>query len=176
MDYHEKKFIEALLYVARALESDPAGGAIKINKALYNADFGHMRAYGKPITGAEYQRLERGPAPRKLLPIREQLIASGDLELRTETYLGRTIHRLVVLREPDDTLFSPTEKELLDQAVAAVRLRSGNAASDASHREPGWQMVDEKETIPYETAFIRRSVTTDAVRRRISELASIHLP
>lgn len=39
-DYDEQKFTEALLYVAKALEDDPAGGAVKINKALFNADFG----------------------------------------------------------------------------------------------------------------------------------------
>ncbi len=170
--YDERKLIEALVYVASALVSDPAGGAVKVNKALYYADFGHMRAYRKPITGAEYQKLPHGPAPRRLVPVRERLVEVGDVELRTETYLGRTMHRLVPRREPNIDLFSASEEELLAQAVEAVRHRSGNEVSDASHAEPGWQMVGEKETIPYETAFIRRSVVTEAVQQRISELAA----
>lgn len=88
--YDQDKFAQALLYVAKRLEDDPAGGAIKVNKALFNADFGHMRAYGRPITGADYQKLPHGPAPRKLLPVREQLVAAGDAELRDEAYLGNT--------------------------------------------------------------------------------------
>ena len=66
-EYDEDKFGEVLLYVAKALQDDPAGGAIKINKALFNADFGHMRAHWRPITGAEYQKLPYGPAPRRLV-------------------------------------------------------------------------------------------------------------
>ena len=169
--YDEGKFSEALLYVAAALQDDPAGGAVKINKALFNADFGHMRAFGRPITGADYQKLPYGPAPRRLLPTRAALIASKSAEIREETYLGRTMHRLVPLRSPDLSKLSPSEREMLDQAIAAEKGRSGNESSAASHREPGWQMVEENESIPYETAFLRPPVVTERVRRRIAELA-----
>ncbi len=170
--YDEAKFAEALLYVAKALENDPAGGAVKINKALFNAEFGHMRAYGTPITGAEYQKLPHGPAPRRLVPVRSALVEAGAAEIREESYLGRTIHRLVPLRAPDFSRLSRSEKELLDQAIEAVRGRSGADVSAASHREPGWQMVGDNETIPYETAFLRTPVVTEAVRRRVAELAA----
>ena len=174
-DYDERKFAEALLYVAKALEDDPAGGATKINKALFNADFGHMRAYGTPITGAEYQKLSRGPAPRRLLPVRTRLIESGDAEIREEQYLGCTIHRLVALRDPDIGRLTASERGLLDQAIAAMRNLSSTEVSEASHREPGWRMVDDNETIPYETAFLRPPVVTDQVRRRVKELAAERL-
>ena len=172
MTYDERKFAEALLYVARALADDPAGGAVKINKALFNADFGHMRAYGQPITGADYQKLPHGPAPRRLLPVRTGLVQSGAAEMREELYLGRTVKRLVPLRDPDVSLLSPTEREMLDQAIDAEKRRSGAESSAASHREPGWQMVEENESIPYETAFLRRPVVTERVRRRVAELAA----
>ena len=174
-EYDEGKFVEALLYVAKHLEADPAGGAVKINKVLYYADFGHMRAFGRPITGADYQKLPHGPAPRRLVPVREQLIAGGEAVLREETYLGRTMYRLVASREPEVARFSATEIELLDQAIAAVQGRSGGEVSAASHREPGWQMVGDGESIPYETAFLRRPIVTAKIRQRISELAATHL-
>ena len=170
--YDERKFTEALLYVATALADDPAGGAVKINKALFNADFGHMRAYGQPITGADYQKLPHGPAPRRLLPARSALIESGAAEMREELYLGRTVKRLVALREPDVSRFSPSERAMLDQAIEAEKRRSGAEASAASHREPGWQIVEENESIPYETAFLRQPVVTERVRRRVAELAA----
>ena len=172
MAYDERKFAEALLYVAKALADDPAGGAVKINKALFNADFGHMRAYGEPITGADYQKLTHGPAPRRLLPVRTGLVQSGAAEMREELYLGRTVKRLVPLRDPDVSSLSPTEREMLDQAIDAEKRRSGAESSAASHREPGWQMVEENESIPYETAFLRRPVLTERVRRRVAELAA----
>ena len=170
--YDEQKFAEALLYVAGKLAEDPAGGAVKINKALFNADFAHMRAYGHPITGAEYQKLVHGPAPRRLLPVRTALVASGAAEMREDLYLGRTVKRLVPRREADLTCLAPSERQMLDQAVEVEKGRSGTESSAASHREPGWQMVEENETIPYETAFLRRPVVTDRVRRRVAELAA----
>lgn len=170
--YDERKFAEVLLYVAKALEGDPAGGAVKIDKALFNADFGHVRAYGRPITGAEYQKLPNGPAPRRLLPVRAALVASGAAQIREELYLGYTVKRLVALREPDVSQLSPSEKALLDQAILDVLSRTAAEVSAASHREPGWEMVDDNETIPYETAVLRRPVVTEAVRRRVKELAA----
>lgn len=175
-EYDEDKFAEVLLYAAKALQDDPAGGAIKINKALFNADFGHMRAYWRPITGAEYQKLPYGPAPRRLVPVRTRLIDTGAAVMREETYLGRTIQRLVPLREPDMNRLTATEKALLDQAIETMRGRSGSDVSNASHREPGWQMVDDNETIPYETAFLRPPVVTASVKRRVTELAAKLLP
>jgi len=172
--YDERKFAEALLYVAAGLEGDPAGGAVKINKALYNADFGHMRAFGRPITGADYQRLAQGPAPRRLLPVRSALIEAGAAQMREELHLGRTVKKLVPLRAPDVTTLSSTELSMLDQAIAVEKARSASQSSAASHREPGWRMVNDGDSIPYETAFLRRPVVTDRVRRRIAELAAEH--
>jgi Protein of unknown function (DUF4065) len=170
--YDERKFAEALLYVAAGLADDPAGGAVKINKALYNADFGHMRAYGRPITGADYQRLPQGPAPRRLVPVRAALIEAGSAEMREDLHLGRTVKKLVPLRSPDVAALSPTEKSMLDQAIAVEKTRSAGESSATSHREPGWQMVNDGDSIPYETAFLRRPVVTDQVRRRVAELAA----
>jgi hypothetical protein len=88
VEYNERKFAELVLYVTRGLRNDRAGGATKLNKALYFSEFAHMRARGRPITGAEYQRLERGPAPRSLVPVREALIARGDAAIVEEVHLG----------------------------------------------------------------------------------------
>jgi antitoxin SocA-like protein len=172
VDYDEGKFAEALLYVASKLLDDPAGGAVKINKALFNADFGHMRAHGRPITGADYQKLPYGPAPRRLLPVRSALIEAGDAALREEVYLGRTVKRLVPLRSPDVSSLAATEREMLDQAIDVERRRSGAESTAASHSEPGWQIVDQNESIPYESAFLRQPVVTDRVRQRVAELAA----
>ncbi len=85
--YDERKFTELLLYVATRLQGDRSGGATKLNKILFFADFAHVRR-GAPITGAEYQKLEHGPAARRLRPVRDRLIANGDAELVDEEFLG----------------------------------------------------------------------------------------
>ncbi len=39
------------------------------------------------------QRLAHGPAPRRLVPIRDRLLEAGDAELRREVFLGRVQER-----------------------------------------------------------------------------------
>jgi len=98
--YDEERFVEIVLYVAKRMEADPAGGATKLNKVLYFADFAHQRGHGRPITWAEYQRLERGPAPRRIVAVRNKLVERGDAALRSDTYHGYCQDRMVPLREP----------------------------------------------------------------------------
>jgi len=167
----ERKLAELMLYVAERLRDDPAGGATKLNKVLFFAEFAHMRAHGRPITGVDYQRLERGPAPRRLLPVRDRLISTGAAEVTQETYLGLVQHRLVALRVPDEGVLEPGELEVVDQVLNELHGRSASEASALSHDELGWQMVDDGETIPYEAAYLRRAVSTASVRRHGAELA-----
>lgn len=172
MDYDERKFAELVLYVAAGLGKDPAGGATKLNKALFFSEFAHVRARGRPITGAEYQKLERGPAPRRLLPVRDALIEQEAAELVAEEYLGYVQQRLVARRPADTSLFAASELEIVDQVLEELRQHTGTGASNLSHADMGWRMVEMGETIPYESAYLRRPVLTEAVRRHAAHLAA----
>src|SRR5665811_1099589 len=82
--YDERKFTELLLYVADRLRADRAGGATKLNKVLFFADFAHVRRTGAPITGAADQKLPQGPAPRRLKPVRDSLVSTGQATVARE--------------------------------------------------------------------------------------------
>ena len=75
--YDEHKFTELVLHVAARLQDDHSGGATKLNKVLFFADFAHVRRTGAPITGAAYQKLDHGPAVRRLRPVRDRLVRSA---------------------------------------------------------------------------------------------------
>lgn len=170
--YDERKFSELVLYVAERLADDPAGGALKLNKVLFFSEFAHVRAHGRPITGADYQRLEHGPAPRRLLPVRDALIGAGDATFEEVVYLGYRQKRLVAMRKADRSLFSPGELGVVDQVLAELTHYSAAQLSDLSHEDMGWRMVEDGETIPYGAAYLRRPVVTDRIRRRATELAA----
>lgn len=174
----EDKLGELILYIADRLLDDPAGGATKLNKVLYFAEFSHIRSHGVPITGAAYQKLERGPAPRQLKPIRKALIDRGDAELRTDSYFGRPLHRLVPLRKVRSEALSDTERASVDEVVVALKGKTAAQVSDMSHDEVGWKMVQENEDIPLSTAYLpNRAVMSEAARLRGKELAaSLHSP
>jgi uncharacterized phage-associated protein len=155
-DYDEAKFIELVLYVADRLRDDRAGGATKLNKALYFADFAQVRRTGRPITGAEYQRLPHGPAPRRLIPVRRLLIQRGEADVRTESFLGYEQQRLLPRRPPDTTLFTDDEMATIDGVLDDLAHLTALQVSDLSHEEPGWRLTRDGEVIPFETALIAK--------------------
>ncbi|AEH11585.1 MULTISPECIES: Panacea domain-containing protein [Protofrankia] len=150
----EAKFAELLLLVAEELADDPYGGATKANKVLYFAEFAHVRETGLPITGVRYRKLERGPAPRHLRAIRDHLIDNGDAVLIKERVLGYEQHRLRPTRPARRELFSATELKAVQDAVNLLRGHTNADASERSHREPGWQLVNDGEDIPYVAALL----------------------
>jgi hypothetical protein len=171
-EYDEPKFTELLLHVAEKLRDDPAGGATKLNKVLFFAEFASVRALGRPITGAEFQKLERGPAPRRLLAVRQALESQGHARVESERYLGYSQHRLIPLRDADLSVFDDEELAIIDQALGELHGRSATAVSDLSQEHPGWQLVEDGETIPYSTAYLTPAVATARVRERAAELAA----
>jgi antitoxin SocA-like protein len=64
-----EKLRELTLYVSRKSEADEPFSSTKLNKLLFYIDFSAYWDFGKPITGEEYQCLEFGPAPRRILPL-----------------------------------------------------------------------------------------------------------
>jgi hypothetical protein len=168
----EDKLAELLLYVAVALGDDPTAGTTKLNKVLYFAEFSHIRSHGAPITGAAYQKLPQGPAPRRLLPVRSGLIEAGAARLKKTDYLGYTQHRLVPLRSPDMSAFSDSELRAVGQAIDALRGKSAAAVSELSHRDMAWRMVEEGEDIPFSSAFVApKSFVTDRSRKHAEQIA-----
>ena len=170
--YDERKFAELVLYVAEQLVDDPEGGAVKLNKTLWWAECAHMRTYGRSITGAEYQKLAQGPAPRRLLPVRNRLLESGAARMEPASYMGKQQQRLVPIRPADTSVLSPEETALVDQVIREIKGRNATELSQDSHREIGWRVVNDGETIPLETAFLADEVVlTPAIRARAQRLA-----
>lgn len=171
-NYDERKLTELIVYVASRLRSDRNGGATKLNKVLFFADFAHVRRNGLPITGAEYQKLEHGPAPRRLRPVRDALVAAGDAELREEEFLGYRQHRLVPLRDADLSVFTSDELATVDKVLDDLDGLNARQVSDLSHDEAGWRLTEMGETIPYAAALVgARQVSTPTSRRLEREAA-----
>lgn len=179
-DYDEDKFAEMVLYCAQLLEADRFGGATKLNKVLYFADFAHIRRTGISISGAEYQKLPNGPVPRRLVPVRRRLVAEGRAEIVEEfDALGYQHHRLRPCDEPDLSPFAADEVATIDGVAHELRSLTGSQVSDLAHEEPGWKLVANGETIPHSSALLASGTEVpdhlrDTVLQRAAELAVEH--
>jgi hypothetical protein len=148
--------------VARRCEADPAFGATKLNKILFFSDFLAYVRTGSSITGQPYQKLEWGPAPRRLLPVQKALFKADAAAMADRDHFGRKQTRLIALREPDLSEFSGVEVAIVDEVVALLSDQNARAASELSHRFLGWQLARIGDEIPYESALIEERPLTDA--------------
>jgi hypothetical protein len=153
-EFKREKFIELMLYFSkRGLDEKLVIGSTKLNKLLFFSDFRAYAELGEPITGAKYQKLEWGPAPRALLPVRDELVEHEDVRFqeRSPDDWGDVLEPL---REPDLSLFSQDELRIASEVFEEMRQFNAAAISDYSHlKSAGWLVVDYKDDIPYESAF-----------------------
>lgn len=167
--YDAGKFAEMVLYVAARLQDDRAGGATKLNKVLFFAEFTHLRRHQRVISGCVFQKLPHGPAPHQLLPVRKRLIASGAAELIDEDFLGRPQQRLVPARDANLKVFSDDEMQTIEDVLAQLDGMTGTQVSELSHQEPGWRLTEIGETIPFSTAFLDYPQIQTPTSERLSE-------
>lgn len=152
---------QLILFIAEQGQDDPALGAIKLNKILYFAD---MRAYlqlNKSITGATYQHLPEGPAPRQLLPARNELLDEDKLELESTWYFNRRQQRIKAKSPPNLTLFNEAELRIVREVMEHLREFNGAEATELSHNEWGWKLTRDYETIPDRMAWLSSEPLTE---------------
>jgi hypothetical protein len=150
----DHKFREMTLYIAKLAESDPKCGRTKLNKLLFYADFRAYDILGKSISGQTYQKLPNGPAPKRLMPVVEQMQLAGECAWAQRNHYGRALKKLIPLREPDVTVFEPAEIDLMRNVHDELWPLNATEVSDLSHNFAGWQASGMNEDIPYETVFV----------------------
>jgi hypothetical protein len=144
---------ELILYIAEQCKDDSRFGATKLNKVLYYSDFVAFKRYGKPITGAQYMRLNHGPAPTHLVPVREDMVAKNEIEVAKRDYWTWTQTVIKPLRTANLDLFSPREISLVDRVIKELWNSDAHEVSERSHNR-GWKAAQERDGIPYEAIFL----------------------
>ena len=176
IDFNEEKFKELILYIARECVEDVFFGATKLNKILFFSDFIAYATTGKPITGAEYVAIEHGPAPRRLVPIREEMIMDGDV--KTER---RGSQERVIAVAPRTYEFPSEERAIIDTVIDWLRFKDAAAVSELTHKLLAWQaawaeslMTGKNTVIPYNTAFVSNQIPPQEAVEEVLELARSH--
>lgn len=153
--FEREKFRELVIYIAEQTVDDPWFGDTHLNKALYWADFTAYEAFGRPVTGARYFKLQHGPAAKPLLPVRDELAEEGALEIHEPPPGKRQARKTVSLRPANRDLFTDGELELVDRIVTDLRKQSAKTVRDIAHeRSVGWNVVEMYDDIPYTTALV----------------------
>lgn len=167
--YDSTRFRELILYIVDQCADDPYFGDTHLNKVLFFSDAFALQHLGEPITGARYQKLDKGPCAVALVPARREMEAVQDVAVEMDGW--RRVTR--PLRTPDTEIFSEDELRLVDEVIALVKGKPAWKVSQESHlNSPGWNLVEEREDIPLETQFISRQKPPAEVLDRGRELAA----
>lgn len=164
------KLGELILHIAHHSTDDPTFGMVKLNKLLFDADFGAYLHFAQSITGQEYVAREFGPCPKQLVPVVENLKERGHLAEQPDQYYQFAQRRLVALRQPDLEGFTAKEIALVDSIIARWKGKTAREMSDLSHQFVGWRLARPDETIPYETVLIGNRRPTSGELRRVPEI------
>jgi hypothetical protein len=153
----DEKFKELIVYIAQQTEFDPKCGATKLNKILFFCDFLAYRELGKAITGKVYQKLENGPAPKALVPVRNELAENGDIEYYKSVY-HHDQNRIRAKRSPNLDIFSGSEVALIDRVIKKLEEDDGVTVSRKSHKfVPCWEEFELNEKIPYGVSLVKKN-------------------
>lgn len=170
VDFREK-LDDLVLYIARQSECDPDFGAIKMQKILFMAEFGHYARYGSPITGKKFQKWRDGPVMPAYRYAEARLTGAKKAAIQERSVGPRTQKRLVALTEPDLTRLSADEIKSVDEAIDALSGMNAGDVSRWSHEFVGWKAARPNEVIPHETVFVSKRPLTPGERARGAELA-----
>lgn len=158
----DRRLTELILYVAERCTEMELFGKVKLNKILFWSDFLYFKKTGHPITGQQYMRLDQGPGPRRMLPVLNKMIEGGKLVLKNERVFSKVQERPIALVEADLGDFTGDQIAMVDAVIDALWDRTGREVSLLSHELAGWQIVEDRETIPYSTILLSDRQPTDA--------------
>jgi hypothetical protein len=168
-----KKLKALILYVCSKGQGDKRFGAIKLNKILFFSDFYSYQVRGEPITGAKYVKQRLGPVPKSLMPIQQELVDEGRLEIRDVTKPWGSQREYQVKEPPDLSLFDSFEISTVDSiAEYIISDFTSSEASDLSH-DSIWKVAKDWEEIPYSAVFAKTTgeLTESDIQWAMSRIA-----
>lgn len=160
---------ELILHIAKRSERDPHFNTGKLHKILWWSDFLSYAEFGDPITGAEYQKLAHGPAPKGIQEIHDKLNENDDIEV-LDQLTPQHGPRIKATRRPNYDLFMARHIGLVDEIIDKFAGCTVEAVSEASHGK-AWQTASEYGSIPYQAIFLSDEPINDYDIARSQELS-----
>jgi hypothetical protein len=157
----DRRLRELILYVSAKCAPDPGFGSTKLNKILHRADFQAFAKRGTPLTGVEYQALDNGPAPKRLLPVKNDMLELREID-EVPRQIGEFVqYRVVPRRSADLSIFSADDLRFADAAIDELWGKTGGLVSRESHGL-AWRIARKGDgLIPYEAAFLDDNEAAD---------------
>jgi len=150
-----KKFKETLLYILNKVGAKPNIGETVLYKILFYIDFDYYERYEEQLIGATYIKNHFGPTPKEFIKVVEMMEKDEELTRLKDKYFTHPQTKYLPLREPDLSIFSGREVELIDEVLNKLSDMNASQISNYSHNDVPWLTTEEGKIIPYESVFYR---------------------
>lgn len=130
-------------------DASPQGmlGKVKLNKILWFADREMFLRTGETISGETYLRFPQGPVSKNLLVAQAQLEDEKKILIRKVRHYGYEQFEYISLSDPDITLFSVREIDVIGRQIAWIGPLPATEVSEISH-DRTWEIFADGEEIP----------------------------
>ncbi|HUS51866.1 MAG TPA: Panacea domain-containing protein [Candidatus Bathyarchaeia archaeon] len=149
-----KKLDNAILYLASNVRFNCLK---KIAKLLYFIDFTNYEAKSRSLTGLKYQKYTYGPMPLGYYFLLGDIKKRKLIDIKKEKYAGGEAKNIVPKKEPDLSVFSKDEQNLLISFAEKYKNSTAGELENIAKEEPPYIMVDYQDQIPYHLAFYRNT-------------------
>lgn len=120
-------------------------GKKKMAKLLYFFEFDFFEKYQEQSTGETFKKYQMGPYPVNAWEIINELVESGDMEIKTEKNFGGyepTETYLLSSNYQSSNSLNNQELDILERIKDLYINKSGKELEDISHLEAPWNAVD----------------------------------
>lgn len=149
------KFKQVLLYILENVGARPNVGQTVLYKLLYFVDFDYYEKYEEQLMGLTYIKNTHGPTPREFVTVVKEMKEQGDLVVVNSKYFTHEQKKYLPHVEPDLSLLTGRELELIDDVIDRYADKSARQLSDLSHRDMPWKATADKQNLDYELVFYR---------------------
>ena len=121
---------------------------LKLNKLLYYMDSLHFKSYGTSVTGITYRAIPHGPVPTCYDNIFSNLTNQSILISDWKEVKNRgAIELFTTNSEPNMSVFSESEKEVLNTVIQKFKNTYTWDLVDLSHKEKAWIELEKHRAI-----------------------------
>jgi uncharacterized phage-associated protein len=148
------KFKQVLHYIIHEYGGLPNVGKTVLFKILYFSDFDNYEIYEKSITEETYAKLPFGPAPRHFDKTIKELEKENKI-IHVPTKKEYENNRFISEKEPELSLLSAQEKEVIDKTAKKLANMTASQVSELSHEDAPYKAAKNNDNLDYELVFYR---------------------
>lgn len=136
-------------------------GAVKLNKVMWFSDLESFRRTGRSISGQEsYQKQKFGPVPNDIVRHVRALLAAGKIAERSGTTPVGNRREFIWLEEPNVSLFSANDVDIINRAIEWVCDNHSAAAISNKTHDALWEVTEIGEQIAIEAGIVTTKSTS----------------